>query len=61
MKTYSFLVVIEEGGDEFWEEVTAGDKSGCDEVRTEILEALQDRGFVSRVSLHSYKDKISLA
>jgi len=61
MKIYTYTVVIEEGRDEFWELITAGGNSGCDEIRTEIQDALQERGFASAVYLHSFSDKINLA
>ena len=31
MKKYTFEVVIYEGNDESWEEITAAGKTGCDE------------------------------
>lgn len=40
MKTYKFEVVVTEGSNEFWKEVTANGKSGCDEVMAEIVESL---------------------
>lgn len=61
MKTYTYAVVIEEGNDEFWEQITAGGKSGCDDLRQEIQDALLERGFASGVYLQSYRDKMSLA
>ena len=61
MKTYTYTVVIEEGRDEFWEEITAGGKSGCDELRAEIQDAIRERGFATGVYLQSYKDKMHLA
>ena len=32
MKTYKFEVVINEQNDEWWEEITKDNKSGCDEI-----------------------------
>lgn len=61
MKTYSFLVVIEEARDEFWEEITAGGKSGCDNVREEIITALNTFGFDNDVRLVGYSDDLAVA
>jgi hypothetical protein len=61
MKTYTFEVVIEEGNDEFWEEITAGGNSGCDNVRNEIVIALSTFGFESSVRLVAYSDELLLA
>lgn len=43
MKEYTFELVVFEGNDEFWENIS--NKSGCDEVREEITNALADHGF----------------
>lgn len=61
MIKYSFLVVVEAGNDEFWDEVTTDGNSGCDKVRLEIIEALQYKGFGNDVSLLSYSNKQLLA
>ena len=42
MKTYTFEVRIEEGCDEFWEELEG--KTGCDEVKNLLVVALEDAG-----------------
>lgn len=61
MITYSFLVTIEAGNDEFWSEVTVDGNSGCDKVRQEIIEALQYKGFGDDVCLVAYSNKQALA
>ena len=61
MIKYSFLVVIEAGNDEFWDEITTDGKSGCDKVRREIIEALQYKGFGDNVRLVAYSNEQLLA
>ncbi len=55
MKRYTIQVTIEEGSDEFWEEVTADGKTGCDE----LLEAIRQELFnwSAEVKLVNYEDK----
>ena len=43
MKRYEFKLVVHEGSDEFWEALA--DKTGCDEVKDEIEQALVVNGF----------------
>jgi hypothetical protein len=49
MKRYFIEVVIEERLDEFWEEITANGKTGCDELLNVINEELQNYSPVSIV------------
>ena len=56
MKTYKIEIVFEEGDDEFWEEITADDKSGCDELLSVIKTELQNY-FPESVRLVEFKDK----
>jgi hypothetical protein len=57
MKTYKFEVTVVEGNDEFWEEITADGKSGCDEVLNMILEVFNDTGApIPEVRLIHYND-----
>lgn len=44
MKKYTFKIVVHEGSDEFWEELEAKKKTGCDEVYQEIKELLERTG-----------------
>lgn len=44
MKRFTFEIVIEEGNDEFWESITAGGKSGCDEVLEMVKNDLWQQG-----------------
>lgn len=58
MKKYKFEVIINEGGDEFWESIN--NKSGCDEVTDLLEECLKDKGFIINddcfISLISYEN-----
>ena len=55
MKTYTFEIVIEEGSDEWWEEITAENKSGCDEVLAELNEKVAYM-FPQSVTLTKFED-----
>lgn len=58
MKVYEFKLLIEEGNDEFWEELEG--KSGCDEVRELLLAMLAEYGFYddnSKLTLTSFKEE----
>ena len=58
MKSYIFEVVIEEGNDEFWEELIKKNINGVVEVRQIILHALDEFGLINRkVVLKEYKYK----
>ncbi len=57
MKTYTYEVIIEEGRDEFWSEITEDGKSGCDSVMTEIKTILSHTGFTCFVRLVAYSDE----
>jgi len=55
MKKYTFEVIINEQSDEFFEEITEGNKSGCDEVLKVLKEELQN--YDVEVRLTGYEDK----
>ena len=40
MKTYTFELIIKEGSDEFWDEITSNGKIGCEEILEEIKDKL---------------------
>ena len=56
MKRYTFEIVIEEGSDEWWEEITADGKSGCNEVLADIKEKMA-YGFPESVKLIKFEDE----
>ena len=45
MKTYMLTVVIQEGSDEFWEDIEHRGVTGCDDVVQMIRHILFDAGF----------------
>ncbi len=59
MKTYTITVTIEEGNDEFWEDINHMNASGCDTVVDLVRDALiMYGGFDStntKVELQSFK------
>jgi len=56
MKRYVIEIVIEEGSDEFWEEITADGKTGCDEVLQTIKDEIQNY-FPESVRLIKFEDR----
>lgn len=42
MKHYTFKLTVIAGCDEYWEELLDDDKSGCDQLRNDIMESLGD-------------------
>jgi hypothetical protein len=58
MKTFKIEVVINEGSDEYWEELRKDGKTGCDEVTQAVREAVDGAFPVdAEVRLIDYKDK----
>lgn len=47
MKTYTFELVVKEGNDEFWDDISSVGGNGCDEVEEAIERALAAHGFLS--------------
>jgi len=57
MKKYTFIVTLHEGHDEFWEELERYNKTGCEEVKQIIINALSDSGVYDYdVSLTRFED-----
>ena len=55
MKRFTFEVVLEEGNDEFWEDI--GAKTGIDEVSHLMTEAISQVFPEAEVRLVEYTDK----
>lgn len=45
MKRYTFELIINEGNDEFWEEIKDSGKSGCDDIKEAIEQSLLHFGW----------------
>jgi hypothetical protein len=56
MKTYKIEIVIKEGSDEFWEEITEDGKTGVDEVIHQLKSDLYAWTGVE-IKLVSFTDK----
>ena len=60
MKTYTFMLTIKEGNDEFWESI-GKNRSGCDELSNLLTMMLADYGFHgdnSSLVLVQYKEDL---
>lgn len=61
MKRFVFEITVVEGNDEFWEDLTARNVSGCDEILESLEESLRDSGFASGfdtvIRLKEFTDK----
>ena len=57
MKRYIFELTVNEGSDEFFEEITADGKSGCDEVLNEVKFQLESCGFNIEIKLKGFEEK----
>ena len=58
MKTYIIQVEIEEGCDEYWEQILKDGKSGCDDILSDIKSILYDAGYHDAVvKLVSFEDR----
>jgi len=56
MNKYTIEIVIEEGSDEFWEEITANGKTGCDELLKVIGEEIENY-FPTSVTMKKFENK----
>lgn len=56
MKRYIIEIEFQEESDEFWEEITADGKSGCDGLLEAIREEIQNYSPVS-VKMKKFEDK----
>ena len=57
MKQYTFEVTVNEQSDEWWEEITADGKSGCDEVLEFVKQELIGAHMDVDIRLTDYADK----
>jgi hypothetical protein len=58
MKRYVFQIIIEEGNDEFWEEVEQDPGNGIRDLHTMITECLGGTGLAdAEIRLIEYTDK----
>lgn len=56
MKRYRIEIVFEEGSDEFWEDITGDNNTGCDTLLQVIKEELQNY-FPESVRMIEFTDK----
>lgn len=56
MKKYTIEIVINEGNDEFWEDLTKDGATGCDELLDNIKEDLQNY-FPESIRITKFEDK----
>lgn len=63
-KQYTLRVVIEAGGDEFWEDIEKRGVTGCDEVLDLMRDAVFSVGLVDDencwISIESYKNSANI-
>lgn len=57
MKRYTFELIVTEGNDEGWEEMTKDGKTGCDEVLEMVKNELYNIGLDVDIKLTKYEDK----
>jgi hypothetical protein len=57
MKKYVFEVIIEEGNDEFWEDITSRGVTGCDEVAEIVANTFSGEGWEPYIKLIRFEDK----
>ena len=57
MKRYVFEIVVEEGNDEFWEDITSRGVTGCDEVISEVANTFDLAGWEPHIKLIRFEDK----
>ena len=61
MKKYTFEVVINEGNCEYWEDLIKEGKSGCDELKKAIRDAIYNIGFdLGDESVEGYDGTVKL-
>lgn len=63
LKTYTLSVTIQEGNDEFWDDLRAQGSTGCDAVVGTIKDALAAHGFdlpECHVRLERFEERVPL-
>jgi len=60
MKQYTFEIIIDEGEDEFWDEINKKGITGCDEVKECLVSALAETGFTenygTKIKIKEFKN-----
>lgn len=57
MKRYTFEITVDEGNNEFWEEILEHGKTGCDEILEQLAGAIAEYGFEPSIKLVKFEDK----
>lgn len=56
MKTYTLTITVDEGSDEFWDEINSSGRTGCDEILETVKSVLTSSGLEVQVKLTKFVD-----